>query len=150
MSAVLKHAPRLAVMRDADLDDVERSFHFTFPKEVRSHYLRYNGGSPTNYLFKKDDTVFVVQELLPVKYGKHLFEQSFRNLKVEAEVLPKHLVAFAMDPGGDYYCFSVGDKDVGSIWIYRGEYSDEPDRAMEFLAPSLNEFVERLVADEDA
>ncbi len=135
---------------EAELDDVERTFHFTFPMQVRSHYLRYNGGSPTNYLFKKDDTVFVVHEFLPVKYGKHLFETSFRNLKVEAEILPKHLVPFALDPGGDYYCFSVRDKDAGSIWIYRGEYSDEPERAVQFIAKSLNEFVESMVADEDA
>jgi hypothetical protein len=133
---------------DADLDEVERTFRFIFPKKVRSHYLRYNGGSPTNYLFKKDHTVFVIHEFLPVKYGKHLFEQSFRNLKNEAAVLPKHLVPFAVDPGGDYYCFSVRDKDVGSIWIYRGEYSEEPDSAVEYLAKSLDDFVGGMVADE--
>src|SRR5262249_54572364 len=133
---------------DADLDEVERTLGFTFPKELRSHYLRYNGGSPTKYLFKKGETVFVVHEFLPVKYGKHLFEQSFRNLKIEAEILPKHLAPFAVDPGGDYYCFSVRKKDIGSIWIYRGEYYDEPERATEFLAKSLNEFVSNMVADE--
>lgn len=137
------------MITDADLDHVEGSFHFTFPKEVRNHYLRYNGGSPSKYLFSKDGTIFVVHEFLPVKYGKHLFEQSFRNLKVEPDILPKHLVAFATDAGGDYFCFSVRDKDVGSIWIYRGEYSDEPDRAVQFLANSLNDFVEGMEADED-
>lgn len=137
------------MVTNSDLDHIERAFHFTFPKQVRSHYLDYNGGSPKKYLFSKDGAIIVVHEFLPVKYGKHLLEQAFSNLKVDSDVLPEHLVAFATDAGGDYFCFSIRDKDAGSIWIYRGEYSDEPDRAVRFLANSLNEFVEGMEADED-
>jgi len=136
----------------SDLAEVERTFGFSFPAAFSNHYLTYNGGRPQKNLFKKNDSVFVVSEFLPIKYGRAncLFEDVFRDLKVEGEVLPKHLVAFADDPGGDYYCFSVRNKDFGSIWIYRGEYSDEPDKAVNFLTNSLNEFVENMVADEDA
>lgn len=135
----------------SDLGEVERAFGFSFPADFRDHYLTHNGGRPPQYLFKKDDTVFVVSEFFPIKYGRAncSFEDVFRDLKIEREVLPKHLVPFADDPGGDFYCFSVSDNEVGSIWIYRGEYSDEPDRAVEFLAPSLNEFLENMVAEED-
>lgn len=137
---------------DSDVGEVERKFGFSFPGDFRDHYLTHNGGRPEKNLFKKDDTVFVVSEFLPIKYGRTncLFEDVFRDLKIDQQVLPKHLVAFADDPGGDYYCFSVRDKDAGSIWIYRGDYSDEPDRAVEFLAKSLDEFLESMVADEDA
>lgn len=134
---------------EADLGAVELSLHFAFPGAFRSHYLRYNGGSPTNCIFKKDDVVYVLHEFLPVKYGKHLFEQSFRSLKVEDEIIPVHLVPFAVDPGGDYYCFSVSDEDGGAIWIYRGEYSDDPDRAVQFLARSLEEFLGGMIAEQD-
>ena len=137
---------------NSDLAEVERAFGFSFPAAFRTHYLTHNGGRPQNNLFKRDDSLYVVSEFLPIKYGRAdcLFEDVFRDLKVEREVLPKHLVAFADDPGGDYYCFSVDDKDAGTIWIYRGEYSDEPDRAVQFLAESLNEFFDNMVADEDA
>lgn len=135
----------------SDLDEVERAFGFSFPAAFRGHYLRHNGGSPEEYLFKQNDTVFVVNNFFPIKYGRIncLFEDVFRDLKIERQVLPKHLVAFADDPGGDYYCFSVGAKDAGTIWIYRGEYSDEPDRAVQLLAKSLNEFVENMVAEQE-
>jgi cell wall assembly regulator SMI1 len=133
---------------DADLEDVERSLGFTFPQEVRHHYLQYNGGSPTRYLFKKGDMVYVVHQFLPIKYGKHRFEESFYNLKIKAEILPKHLIPFAVDPGGDYYCFSVRKDDNGSVWIYRGDYSDNPDKAVEFLAGSFNQFLESMETDE--
>jgi hypothetical protein len=134
---------------DPDLDEVESSFRFTLPKEVRSHYLSHNGGSPSKCLFIRDGVILVVQQFLPVKYGKHLFEQTFLDLKVDDDILPTHLVPFATDPGGDYYCFSVRDNDMGSIWIYRGEYSEEPDRAVQFIAGSLNEFVEGMEDEDD-
>lgn len=132
-----------------DLTEVEREFDFLFPADFKGHYRNRNGGRPKNNLFKKDDTVFVFNEFLPIKYGKSncLFEDVFRDLKIEQEVLPKHLIPFGDDPGGDYYCFSVRENDAGSIWIYRGEYSDNPDRAVEFLARSLNEFVEGMVTE---
>jgi len=131
-----------------DLAKVELAFGFSFPADFRDHYLRHNGGRPQKSLFKKDDTVFVVSEFLPIKYGNMLFEDCFRDLKIEREVLPEHLVGFAVDPGGDYYCFSVRDNDYGSIWIYRGEHSDDPERAVEYLAPSLTKFLESMEPDE--
>jgi hypothetical protein len=136
---------------NSDLNEVESAFDFAFPADFRKHYLNQNGGRPQYNLFKKDETVFVFNEFLPLKYGRVncLFEDVFRDLKIEREVLPKHLVPFGDDPGGDYYCFSVRAEDVGSIWIYRGEYYDSPDRAVEFLAKSLNEFVEGMVAEEE-
>jgi hypothetical protein len=133
---------------DQDIDNVEHAYSFVFPKQFRDHYLRYNGGSPNKYLFKRDDVIFVVHQFLPIRYGRHRFEESFRNLKVEASILPADLVPFGMDPGGDYYCFSTGPKQYGSIWMYRGEY-DDPASAREKLADSLVEFIERMEADED-
>jgi hypothetical protein len=134
----------------SDLGVVERAFGFSFPADFRAHYLNHNGGRPQNNLFKKDDTVFVVSEFFPIKYGRanSLFEDVFRDLKMDQEVLPKHLVPFADDPGGDYYCFSIREKDAGSVWIYRGEYSDDLERAVTYLAKSLPEFIENLEADE--
>ena len=39
----------------SDLTEVEREFDFSFPADIRSHYLNRNGGRPKNNLFKKDD-----------------------------------------------------------------------------------------------
>ncbi len=111
----------------SDLAEVERTFGFSFPAAFSNHYLTYNGGRPQKNLFKKRRRLrFRCERVSSIKYGRAncLFEDVFRDLKVEGEVLPKHLVAFADDPGGDYYCFvRARNKDFGSIWIYRGEYS---------------------------
>ena len=81
----------------ADLDAVEQRFGFAFPRELRAHYLNYNGGCPTKYLFAKDDRVHVVQQFLALRYGADTFEQTFEDLKVAGAILPAHLVPFAID-----------------------------------------------------
>lgn len=133
---------------NTDLDAVERRFAFSFPREVREHYLQYNGGSPEKCLFQND---YVVHEFLPVKHGEHgTLEDSIQHLKVEAPILPDYLVPFAIDPGGDYYCFSIRPQDHGAIYFFAGEfYEDTPERAVKYLARSLPEFLGSLTEDED-
>lgn len=134
---------------DTDLNHLEHMLGFSFPVEVRVHYLRYNGGSPTRNLFKADDRVFVVSQFLSISHGKVLFETSFRHLKEDHNILPNHLVPFAMDPGGDYYCFSTRPEDLGTIWFFIGERYEDPARASVYLAKSLTDFVNQLVEDDD-
>ena len=132
---------------NADLKNVEKILGFKFPKEFRNHYLSVNGGRPERNLFKKDDVIYVVSEFLPIKFGTkdYLFEDVNLHLKIEREILPQDLIAFADDPGGDFYCFNK----AGEIWIYRGDYSDDPDNAVTFLAKSLSEFIDGMFQDED-
>ncbi len=136
-----------------DLAEVERLFRFIFPLDFKRHYLAINGGYPAarRYLFEKDGVIYVVNHFLSIKYGRDgtRFEDVNRDLKIEDNILPKYLVAFADDPGGDFYCFSTREQDAGSIWIYRGEYSDEPDRAVQFLASSLPEFLAGMKVDNE-
>jgi len=135
---------------EADIDYVEQQFGFKFPKEIRSHFLEYNGGCPEKYVFKKDDTFYVVQEFMTIKYGNPdtSFETTIDDLKIKRKILPEHLVPFAVDPGGDYYCFSVGKSDFGSIFIFRGEYSDDSNRSTRFLSPNIFQFIESMIEEE--
>jgi len=126
-----------------DIEEVEKSLETILPSALREHYLRHNGGCPKKYLYRKDGRVFVVQGFLPMKYGPPgtRFEDKYRNLK---EVIPDCLIPFAIDPGGDYYCVSTRESDCGSMWLYIGEYFDEPDRATLLLCASLQEFLEGM------
>ncbi|HLN26642.1 MAG TPA: SMI1/KNR4 family protein [Gemmataceae bacterium] len=133
---------------DADLSRVEETFGFSFPSAVRLHCLKYNGGSPQKYLYKAGDTIFVVHEFLPIRYGKDRLEDTIQSLKHDDEILPKHLVPFAVDPGGDYYCFSVRSQDQGTIWFYIGDYHDEPEKAAVYVAESLPEFIQGMTEEE--
>jgi hypothetical protein len=134
---------------DSELDDVQKECGFVFPQPVRLHYLRYNGGCPRRCLYKKGQDTFVVQEFLPVKYGTGRLEDSFHHLKIDDDILPDGFVPFAVDPLGDYFCFSVRPNDRGSIWLYIGEYRDEPARALEYLATSLPDLLETMTEEEE-
>lgn len=51
----------------ADLDAVEDSLGLTLPRDVREHYLRWNGGTPRATCWVVDDEVVV--DVAAVRYG---------------------------------------------------------------------------------
>ena len=131
-----------------EIAELEQRFNFAFPPEFVEHYLLHNGGRPEAKYLVKDDVTFILRDFHPIKHGVPgcLFESVFFDVKVDRKLLPAHLVPFACDPGDDYFCFSTREEDYGAIWMYRWDYYDEPDRAVEFLAGSLPEFLAALVA----
>ncbi len=131
-----------------EIAELEIRFGFKFPPAFVDHYLQHNGGSPEKYCFLKDGVTHVLNNFHSIKYGIPgcLFEDVYFDVKVDRKLLPTHLVPFACDPGDDYFCFSTRNEDYGSIWMYRWDYHDEPERAVERLAGSLTEFLAALVA----
>src|SRR5258708_7250633 len=133
----------------ADLDDVEGRFGFKFPKEFRDHYLQFNGGYPEKDRFVDHAGVCIIHEFLPIRYGNAdlTLEHSVQQVKVNSSLLPAYLVQFAVDPGGDYYCFSTRENDYGAIYMFRMD--GNPQRMGEFLSTSLNEFLGKLRSREE-
>ena len=134
-----------------ELKEILAPFDFIIPAELQKHILTLNGGEPERCLCIVNDRIFVVQNFLPVKYSSSSavrFEDVLSQLKGRQPIIPSHLIPFAIDPGGDFFCISNSEKDFGEIFFYRGEYSDDPRRAVSFLAPSLEQFVENLAPDD--
>ena len=133
----------------SDLQAVQESCGFKFPPEFREHYLRHNGGEPQRYVFRSGEKVLAVHAFLPVKNGPEggLFEDTYRRLKEERAVFPEHLVPFAVDPVGDYFCFSVRSGDEGAIYHFVGEYIPDYERAITKLSDSLESFLLSLEDD---
>lgn len=145
MKPTLAFANSSLMVTDADLDSIERRLGFKFPLEFRAFYKLHNGGMPvSNRLHRSASAEAVLHVVLPVKHGRHVLEDAVDSLKVSRQILPEHLVPFGVDPGGDYFCFSTRDEDVGSVWIFRGDYFDDLDAALSRLADSLPEFLEGL------
>jgi len=130
----------------SELEEVEERFGFRFPPALRNHFLLHNGGEPRRHVLRLGERLLVVHAFLPVKHGPKgcLFEDTCRRLRVERKVFPEHLVPFAVDPGGDYFCFSVRNEDEGAIYHFIGEYLPDEDRAVTRLSGSLPEFLELL------
>jgi hypothetical protein len=101
-------------------------------------------------LFRSNDDAFVVSQFLPVRHSLwgSRFESSCEALLENEIIRSLRLLPFAIDPGGDYFCFCTEGPDAGSIWFFCGEYIDEPDRAAVRIASGFEEFVGSLEADE--
>lgn len=136
---------------ESDLEEVEQRFGFQFPPEFREFYLRVNGGRPNADRLIVDGEMFIVHKILPVKYGKPglRLEDDIEQVKFNQALLPEHLIPFAINPGGDYFCFSTCERDKGSICIFRMDYFDDPFRAVIQLTPSLAQFLSRLTFKND-
>ena len=121
----------------ADLDEIEQRFGFKFPHVFREHYLSYNGGNPDKNRFVGENGRYIVHDFLPIK-GSPLgtldtLETTIQCLKIDRQLIPTQLVPFAVDPGGDYYCFSLRPDEVGAIYLFRMERYLQPERAAEYL-----------------
>ena len=124
------------------LSEIENRLGLRIPPDIRAHYLRYNGGSPTRYLFKRGDRTFVFQEFLPFRFGDYRVEDAFYDLKTSQGLLPANLVPFAIDPGGDFFCFC---EQTGEIYFFVVEQGKTPDQAKCYLANSLAELIDGMV-----
>jgi cell wall assembly regulator SMI1 len=134
---------------DGELDEVEASLGFSLPKDLRLHYLRFNGGRPVPCLFQKDDEYFPINEFLPIRYGMRgaRFEDTYADLVQGNALFPANLIPIASDSGGDFFCYSLRPGKIGAIFFYQSDYYDDPSRAIVYLASNLEDFLNSLVSD---
>lgn len=135
---------------EATIKRIEKRLKITFPEEIRQHYLTFNGGVPARTWFENDDFDTLFGEFLPIVHGRRgdTVETVCEDLCIEQKVIPRFLVPFAADQGGDYFCFSVKADEPGAIYFFNGEHYDEPDACIR-VADSLREFIEGLKEDVD-
>lgn len=100
----------------ADLDDVEAALGLALPRDLREHYLRWNGGVPRSSCWVVDDEVVVdVAAFSPVRYGDGTpygtLEGTYAAHVAEG-LLPPGLVPFASDWGGAAVCVDVVTQEV--------------------------------------
>jgi len=133
---------------DADIDAVENRFGFKFPDDLRATYKGSNGGRPIRDRLVYDHVTSVVDAFLPIKHSSSALstmERSIQRLKIDQRLLHEHLVPFAIDPFGSYFCFSLRECEYGAIYMFRMELWEEPDKAAKLLASSLTDFLARLM-----
>ncbi len=133
-----------------DIREVEKKYQFTFPEEIRRHYLAFNGGKPKRCIFKDDESEYLVQKFFPIKFHNKntggTLESVIGMLKVTDKILPDWLIPLGVDPGGNLFCFSVKEGEEGAIYFWYHEYEcgEDPEDHICFLADSLKSFVEGM------
>ena len=140
-------------LTNEDLTELEKKYDFQFPKDIRDHYLAYNGGETERYLFMSNGRGFIVNRFIPIKYtpveGGETVEFNLDMLRKD-NIFPAWLIPFADDPGGDIYCFSLKKNEGGAIyyWSHEYDYGDNREKHVLYLAKSIKDFIDTMVEDE--
>lgn len=128
-----------------DIKEVEKRFGIQLPKPLKEFYLQSNGGRPDRDRYKGDGDIYIVNAFLPIKYAAGTggtLERSIQWLKVDRRVLPDDLVPFAVDPFGNYFCFSISEVGAGAIYFVGMECKGIPNGIL--LCSSFDEFLANL------
>ena len=136
-----------------DLDRIEQKFHVKIPADVREHCLAYNGGYPEKPIFTDENgNEYSVDLFIPVRDGKKRpMEKTLELLRADDGVIPEWLIPFAEEDGGNLFCFSVRESDLGAIYYYdhEFEYGEDPEEHITYLAESITAFINALTENED-
>src|SRR5262245_66279103 len=138
----------------AEIADTGTALGVVIPDEVVQHYVEHNGGTPARACWESNDfEPQCISQFLPIKHatkGGLSVEKSYRN-GVDKGFLPRGLVPFAVDWGGNYFCF---DEDGGVYFFAVDAWSDDRSTeenqkdATRFLSRSFKTFVDKLVPEE--
>lgn len=139
--------------KEEDLDRIEQKFHIKIPKEMREHYLAYNGGRPERTVFTdKNGDEYFVDLFIPVRERfKRPIEKTLELLRADGGVISDWLIPFAEEIEGNFFCFSARESDFGAIYYYKHkfEYGEDPEEHITYLAESITAFINALTENED-
>lgn len=143
-----------AALTPADLDHLEFAIGKKLPTSFRNHYLKYNGGMPARgYWVGEDDfDPIEVAAFKPITIGDSTVLSTYQ-LMLKKQVLPAHLLPFANDWGGNFFCLNL---DTGAVSYFTTDNFDSdlsPEenqaRSERPLCSDFQRFVQGLVDEED-
>ena len=138
----------------ADLDHLESFLGKKLPSLFRDHYLKYNGGTPERTYWQNDDFEEPVEISVfkPISDGESTVLSTYQ-LMLEKKVIPPHLLPFANDWGGNFFCLNL---DTGAVSYFTtdsfdSDLSPEENHAESEKPVCANflRFVQGLIDEED-
>ena len=149
-------------LSENDFNDVEKNLEVSFPASFKSHYFKWNGGTPTLSCFVNDNIDYdyiEIRDFIPMKYSKQFEDDPDFTLEGRAinewklNELPINLIPFAFDWGGNYLCLEKNSWQI--IYYVRDVWSENISREANFkknsiiIAKSFDEFLNCLEENPD-
>ena len=134
-----------------DLEKTQKKIGVVFPKEYIDIILICDGGRPenNNFQIKLDNHILYesLGMLLQIKKDKYSLINFYLN---PPDLLPKGLVAFGEDGGGNLTCFDYREgKHLLDPPIVFWDHEECEGENVFFVANTFKEFLEKLEPDED-
>lgn len=151
-------APAIAM---ADFEALEQALGRPLPAAFKQHYLRYNGGAPSDTQVPGDDAWEPTEVALfnSVKYplpGQGASSEILHHYQamLAKHVIPDFVLPFAWDPGGNLFVLNLRDATVA---YYPTDMFDPAldaagnfAKAMRTVATSFEQFLDNLEPNPDA
>lgn len=145
---------------EQEIREVENKLEVFFPADFKSHYLKWNGGTPNKPIFENpniDYDYIEIRDFIALKYVRDFGDDPDFTLEGRAVnewekmEVPPDLIPYAFDWGGNYICLH---KSSGRIYYYvRDVWSDNISTEANFakntilIADSFTEFLSYLHTD---
>ncbi|WP_020160109.1 MULTISPECIES: SMI1/KNR4 family protein [Methylobacter] len=152
---------------EKDLSDLEAKLGTQLPSQLRSYYLRWNGGIPLPSSTPEDKSVWVRLYWKEGAEAAHVGPAtSFQGLyKINSSIpgtdfldtwndfkhrIPQDCLCFARDPGGSQFLIGIKDYNLGKIYFWERSYQADIGAGelpgYDNIADVANSFVEFLLA----
>ena len=125
-----------------DIKYIENKYKFSMPENIKKHYLKYNGGYPEKSMYTTDNGEEVIVEwFIPIKRedGRNDLDSVLGILR-EDNTIPNWLIPFSDEAGGDLYCYSLRENELGAIYYWSHEFNNDV-----YITKSLEEFLNNMV-----
>ncbi|WP_044422852.1 SMI1/KNR4 family protein [Pseudomonas syringae group genomosp. 3] len=143
------------------LSELESTIDHTLPDSFKEFYIKHNGGIPNKDWWDSDDDheplrvkrfKAVAPENLPDTNETRLLGGCYITM-TEKDVIPKNLLPFAIDDGGNFFCL---DLIKGAVGFYATDSFDSKSSiainqagAYRWLASSFEQFIAGLKDEGD-
>ena len=149
-------------LSENDFNEVEKKLEVSFPSSFKSHYFKWNGGTPNLSCFVNDNIDYdyiEIRDFIPIKYSKQFEDDPDFTLEGRAinewelNELPRSLIPFAFDWGGNYLCLEKNSWQI--IYYVRDVWSENISREANLkknsiiIAKSFEEFLNYLEENPD-
>jgi len=148
-------------LTEQDFRLIEQDLGISIPIQLRNHYFNYNGGTPDRTIFYDPIGRFdyiEIRDFIPMLYNKDFEDDQDYTLNGLAKLgwnettIPRDLLPFALDWGGNYLCISLTTEEI--YFFARDILSDNLTIDSNFkvntrlLCKSFNEFIDSLEIEE--
>ncbi|MBF7142713.1 MULTISPECIES: SMI1/KNR4 family protein [Pseudomonas] len=145
----------------AEIRFFEDAIGYCLPEAFRNFYLKNNGGLPSKDWWDGSDEYDAVRvkKFKPLAGSRHVEEHNTAFIEncylamVKRNVIPKTLLPFAIDDGGNLFCLDLIE---GNVCYYTIDSFDSDAsiavnqaRACRWLEKSFQEFIENLKDEDD-
>lgn len=141
-----------------DIKDFETELNVKIPTSMKKFYLKFNGGMPSPYCYQpqNEDMDWVeINAFFPIKERTDAFE----TIEVIAKdiwsknLMPRNLLPFAMDSGGNYYTLNLKNKKIyyylTDVWDENASREYNFETNTRYIAQSFNFFINHFIEEEE-